>query len=169
MNEQKNSAVFLRPRFKLTIDESQQDLIAKFKNNLKDENYKYPSKIVDNHIIVDVPVREDQFWSPQLTIEIEKVTENKSVVKGLFGPKPTVWTLFMFFHFAVGISFIGFLIMGYVKWRLNDAYLFPLTMIIALPIVWILLYFLGRMGKKRGLKQMNNLYDIMHKTLKKGN
>ena len=35
MSEQKNSAIHLRPRFKLEYNESQQDLIAKFKDNLK--------------------------------------------------------------------------------------------------------------------------------------
>lgn len=41
--------------------------------------------------------------------------EKQAVVKGLFEPKPQVWTLFMFFHFAVALAFIGFSIMAYVQ------------------------------------------------------
>ena len=90
MSEQKNSAIHLRPRFKLEYNESQQDLIAKFKDNLKNADCKYSCKIVDEHIVIDVPRDENHFWSPQLTIEIEKGETEKTIVKGLFGPKPQV-------------------------------------------------------------------------------
>ena len=104
MSEEVNSAVFLRPRFKIDFDESEEVLLKKFKDNLIDDDCKYCSKIVDNHIFIDTPSEEDHFWSPQLHLEIVKATVKSSFVKGLFGPKPQVWTLFMFLHFAVGIT-----------------------------------------------------------------
>ena len=167
MSEQKNSDVFLRPRFKLDFKESQQELIEKFKKNLEDGSCKYCSKIVDGHIVIDVPIEENHFWSPQLNIEIEKVEDNKTIVKGLFGPKPQVWTLFMFFHFAVAVAFIGFSVMAYVQWTLKSDFRFAITIVIGLPILWIIMYFLGRIGKKTGHKQMNELHEFMMKTLEK--
>lgn len=167
MSEQRNSDIHLRPRFKMDFDESQQKIISKFKENLNDADCKYCSKIVDGHVIIDVPIDENHFWSPQLNIEIEEVGNGKAIVKGLFGPKPQVWTLFMFFHFAVAVAFIGFLIMAYVKWTLKTNYTFPLIMVIALPILWVVMYFLGRLGKKKGHKQMDELYVFMMKTLNK--
>jgi Na+/melibiose symporter-like transporter len=167
MNEKKNSDIHLRPRFKMEFNESNQNLLSKFKTNLEEKNCKYCSKIVDSHIIIDVPVEENHFWSPQLNIEIEKVDENKSIVKGLFGPKPQVWTLFMFFHFAVAVAFIGFLVMAYVQWSLKTDNSFALLMIVLLPILWIFMYFLGRIGKKTGHKQMDELHEFMMKTLEK--
>ncbi len=167
MNEQKNSDVFLRPRFKIEFNESQQELLEKFKKNLEDANCKYCGKIVDGHIVINVPIEENHFWSPQLNIEIEKNEEDKTVVKGLFGPKPQVWTLFMFFHFAVAVAFIGFSVMAYVQWTLKNEIMFALIMVIGLPILWIIMYFLGRIGKKTGRKQMNELQEFMMKTLEK--
>ncbi len=167
MKEERNSNIHLRPRFKMEFDESQEQLIEKFRDNLKDVDCKYCSKIVDGHIIIDVPLEENHFWSPQLNIEIEKVTDKKSIVKGLFGPKPQVWTLFMFFHFAVAVAFVGFLMMAYVKYMIKENYTFSLTMIIALPFFWFILYFLGRMGRKTGHGQMNELYNFMMNTLEK--
>ncbi|WP_372795511.1 GTP-binding protein [Lutibacter sp.] len=167
MSEQKNSDVFLRPRFKMNFNESQQELLNKFKKNLEDGNCKYCSKIVDGHIVIDVPVEENHFWSPQLNIEIEKTEDNKTIVKGLFGPKPQVWTLFMFFHFAMAVAFISFLVMAYVQWTLKSDYLFALIVVIGLPILWVIMYFFGRLGKKTGRKQMNELHEFMMKTLDK--
>ncbi|WP_298363782.1 GTP-binding protein [uncultured Lutibacter sp.] len=167
MEPKKNSDIHLRPRFKLDFNESQQNLISKFKDNLKDGDCKYCSKIVDGHIVIDVPVEENHFWSPQLNIEIEKVDEHKTIVKGLFGPKPQVWTLFMFFHFAVAVAFIGFAVMAYVQWSLNTDNSFALTMVITLPIVWVIMYVLGRIGKKTGHKQMEELNNFLMKTLEK--
>ena len=167
MEEQKNSDIHLRPRFKMLFDENQDNLIGKFRDNLNDGECKYCSKIVDGHIVIDVPVEENHFWSPQLNIEVEKGEKGKTVVKGLFGPKPNVWTLFMFFHFAVAVAFIGFSVMAYVKWTLKSDYTFSLVMVVALPILWVIMYFLGRIGKKTGHKQMDELHEFMMKTLEK--
>lgn len=167
MSEQKNSDIFLRPRFKMDFNESKQQLLSKFKDNLNKGSCKYCSKIVDGHIVIDVPIEENHFWSPQLNIEIEKGQDKKTIVKGLFGPKPQVWTLFMFFHFAIAVAFIAFSIMAYVKWSLKNDYTFALIMVIALPILWAIMYFLGRIGKKTGYKQMNELHEFMMNTLYK--
>jgi len=167
MEEEKNSDIHLRPRFKMNFNESKQELLEKFKINLEDGNCKYCSKIVDGHIVIDVPIEENHFWSPQLNIEIEKTEGDKTIVKGLFGPKPQVWTLFMFFHFAVAVAFIGFSVMAYVQWTLKSDIMFALIMVIGLPILWAVMYFLGRIGKKTGHKQMNELHEFMMKTLRK--
>lgn len=167
MEEEKNSDIHLRPRFKMDFNESQQEIISKFEDNLKDGDCKYCSKIVDGHIIIDVPVEENHFWSPQLNIEVEKNENDKTIVKGLFGPKPQVWTLFMFFHFAVAVAFIGFSVMAYVQWSLETDYSLALFMVIALPVLWVVMYFLGRIGKRTGHQQMGELHQFMMKTLEK--
>ena len=167
MSEEKNNTIFLRPRFKMEFNESQQKIISKFRDNLKDANCKYCSKIIDGHIIIDVPNDESHFWSPQLNIEIERVEINKASVRGLYGPKPQVWTLFMFFHFAMAVAFIGFSIMTYVKWTLKTDYSFSLIGVVTLPILWVVMYFLGRIGKKTSHTQIKELHKFMMKTLEK--
>ena len=167
MNKQKNSDIHLRPRFKIDFDESQEKILKKFKDNLNDTHCKYCGKIVDEHIVIDIPSEENHFWSPQLNIEIEKVGAENAIVKGLFGPKPQVWTLFMFFHFAIAVAFIGFSVMAYVKWTLKTNYTLALTVVISLPGLWVIMYFLGRIGRKKGHKQMDELYAFIMTTLQK--
>lgn len=167
MQEEKNSEIHLRPRFKIDFDDSQEHILQKFKSNLAEGDCKYCSKIVDGHIVIDVPKEDDHFWSPQLQIEIEKAEDEKSTVKGLFGPKPTVWTLFMFIHFALGTAFIAFSIMGYVQYMLKKDNTFALTMIVVIPVIWVLMYFFGRIGRRAGHKQMEELHHFVEKTLEK--
>lgn len=166
MLEEKNSDIHLRPRFKMEFEESQQNLIAKFQNKVKNATCKYCVKVIDGHIVIDIPAEENHFWSPQLHVEIEKIEENRSIVKGLFGPKPQVWTFFMFIHFAMAVAFIGFSIIAYVKWSLKSDYKTALIITLTLPFLWIMMYFLGRLGKRRGHKQMDELYGLMVVTLK---
>ena len=166
MIEEKNSDIHLRPRFKMVFDESYQKLIAEFQQNVKNKSCKFCVKVIDGHIVIDIPADENHFWSPQLHIEIEQFDENKSIVKGLFGPKPQVWTFFMFIHFAMAFAFIGFSIAAYVQWILKSDYKTSLMITFSLPILWIVMYLLGRLGRKKGHKQMDELYKFMMKTLK---
>ncbi|UMB59886.1 GTP-binding protein [Lutibacter sp. A80] len=167
MEVQINSEIHLRPRFKMNFTESQDVLISRFKKELNGKDCKYCSKIVDGHIVIDVPIDENHFWSPQLNIEIEKNDSEETIVKGLFGPKPQLWTLFMFFHFAMAVAFIGFSIMAYVQWTLKEDYSTALIVVVALPILWVTMYVLGRIGRRKGHKQMDELYKFMMKTLEK--
>jgi len=157
--------VLLKPRFKLKFEENEEEILNKFKDNLKDKNCKYCSKIVNQHIIIDVPINEDHFWSPQLNVAIEKNEDEKTIVRGILGPKPQVWTFFMFLHFLVAVAFFVFLVIFYTKWSLNQDYLFSMIMTIILPVVWIALYIFGQLGKKFGYDQMVELHDFMMNTL----
>lgn len=165
MKEEKNSDIHLRPRFKMIFEENQRNLIERFKDISKNKTSKFCIVISDGHVIIDISEEENHFWSPQLNIEIEKVSENKSIIKGLFGPKPQVWTFFMFIHFVMAVVFIGFSIATYVQWTLKSDYKVTLISTLAFPILWIAMYFLGRIGKRTGHKQMDELYDFMMETL----
>ena len=167
MSEEKNSELFLRPRFQIDFDTSSDDLLDSFKSNLLEGDCKYCSRIVDNHIVIDIPEKESHFWSPQLHVEIEEIDKEKAVVKGLFGPKPQVWTLFMFIHFLVGTAFLVFAVIAYSRWSLKESLIFPMAMLVGLVIVWVLLYLLGRLGKSTGEKQMTELKSFMNTTLQK--
>lgn len=159
-NDQLNK-VLLKPRFKIERNESKDVIIEKFKKEFSSDNCIYCTKIIDHHIVIDVPKDEDHFWSPQLHIEVESNEENKTIVKGLFGPKPQVWTFFMFIHFAVAVAFVVFFVVAYTRWNLNQDYTFALIMCIAMPVLWIILYILGQLGKKKGYKQMVQLETFL--------
>ncbi|MCD6543705.1 MAG: ABC transporter ATP-binding protein [Flavobacteriaceae bacterium] len=166
IHDRKVNRIILKPRFKIKVDEDKEIVMDRFRDNLKDINCKYCSKIVDNHIVIDVPKEEEHFWSPQLHVEVENEKE-QTIVKGVLGPQPKIWTFFMFLHFAVAIAFFVFFVMFYTKWSLKQDYIFSMIMFIAMPVIWLLLYFVGQLGKKFGYDQMVELHDFLMKTINK--
>ncbi|MEQ6123579.1 GTP-binding protein [Pseudotenacibaculum sp. MALMAid0570] len=122
-------------------------------------------KVVDEHVFIDVIKEESHFWSPQLHLEVIE-EEGVTKLKGLFGPKPQVWTFFMFIHFIIATAFVGFAVWAYVNSTLDKDNVLPIVMLIVLPLVWVLLYVLGSVGKDIGKKQMKKMYDFMFQILK---
>ncbi|WP_152285777.1 6TM ABC transporter family protein [Flavicella marina] len=167
MKEEKNSPIFLRPRFSIELPKSKTELLKNFSEAFSQTDCPFVGKIVDGHVVVDIPITENHFWSPQLHLEIEATDTKNSIAKGLFGPKPQVWTLFMFLHSSVAFTFIGVLIYAYTKWTLKEDVTISIAILIALPIFWFVMYFLGRIGKKTGHSQMEDLHDFMISILEK--
>lgn len=158
--------VLLQPRFKIEVVQDVEQVLDTLRNNLETEDCKFRSKIVLHHVVVDVSLKDEHYWSPQMHIEIEKDENEKTKVKGVLGPKPRVWTFFIFLHFAVAIAFFVFFVMFYTRWRLEQNYQFSMIMCIAMPIIWLGLYFVGQFGKKLGYNQMVELHDFLIKSLK---
>jgi len=161
--------VFLKPRFKLHINLSQRVILKKFKDSLHSHKNKYISKVIDNHIVLDIPKAENKFWSPQLHLEVLDDFNDKSILKGLFSPKPHVWTFFMFIHFLIGTAFFFFLIIAYTKYSLKEDYILYLYLCLLAPIIWIGLYIVGQLGKRKGYSQMEEIFNFLMKTLNKKN
>ena len=105
------------------------------------------------------------FWSPQLHLEINDLENNKSQLYGLFGPNPTVWTLFMFLHFLVAGLFIAFCIWAYSNYALKVDYQLQVWGLIGMVILWFILYFSGRLSKTSNQKEMTALYTFMSSVL----
>ncbi len=156
--------ILLRPRFKIEIDQNNENALKTIENSKETQKYFVISRI-DNHVFIRIPKQKQHFWSPQLHLEIDEINATRSELKGLFGPKPSVWTMFMFFHFVVIVLFIGFGSWAYSNWTLNNPYGIQLGLMIFMIVIWIALYFSGRMGKTKGKEEMKQLCSFLENTL----
>lgn len=168
IHDNKINAILLKPRFKEELKESKADVLKKFEDVFAKKEHKFRTKLVDNHIVIDVSQEENHFWSPQLQVEIVE-EDDKTILKGLFGPKPQVWTMFMFFHFAVALFFIVFLVMAYTQYNLKQEYQFAAYMCVVMPIIWILFYVFGQLGKKKGYSQMLEMDEFVKGVISSSN
>ncbi|MCX7548759.1 GTP-binding protein [Xanthomarina sp. F1114] len=157
--------VVLRPRFKFEKDQNNEKLLGLF-DQAKQEQKNFIVSRIDDHVFIKFPKHQQHFWSPQLHLEIEEINENSSTIRGLFGPNPTVWTMFMFFHFIVASFFIGFGAWAYTNWTLKTTYGIQISVMLLMIICWIVLYFVGRLGKQAGMEQMHLLHGFMRDTLR---
>ncbi|TVZ47417.1 GTP-binding protein [Olleya sp. Hel_I_94] len=163
MNENLNEVV-LRPRFKIELNRSHTSVLEDFEAKRLDQKQFIVSR-VDDHVFIKLPKAQQQFWSPQLHLEINDLENNKSQLYGLFGPNPTVWTLFMFLHFLVAGLFIAFCISAYSNYALKVDYQLQVWGLIGMVILWFILYFSGRLSKTSNQKEMTALYTFMSSVL----
>jgi ABC-type multidrug transport system fused ATPase/permease subunit len=165
---EKINRVLLKPRFKMELeDKSVDEVLNAFKENLAKNDCKYCSKISGNHIFLDVPKEENHFWSPQMQVEILKNKNDKTIVKGIIGPKPQIWTFFMFVHFIIATLFVVFFVWFYTNWTLNKDYQFQKYMLLILPILSVGLYFFGQSGKRIAYNQMVELDRFLMEIINK--
>lgn len=157
--------IVLRPRFKMEINENNESILNRFEAS-KNDTSEFITTRVDNHVFIKFPKEKQHFWSPQLHLEIDSTEEDSSLLHGLYGPNPTVWTLFMFLHFMVAGLFIAFGIWAYTNWRLNTEFAVQLSIMFLMVLIWFVLYFAGRIGRDTSKKDMFMLRDFMNKTLK---
>ncbi|MCK8481337.1 GTP-binding protein [Psychroserpens algicola] len=161
------NTIILRPRFKFKVNHNNEELLNLFEDE-KRTSASFIISRVDNHIFIKIPKEKQHFWSPQLHLEIDShETENSSTIYGLFGPNPTVWTLFMFLHFVVAGLWIAFAIWTYVNWNLDTDYTIQLFLTLLMVVIWFALYFGGRLGKRSGMREMHELHHFIRDTLRK--
>ncbi len=92
-----------RPR-PLVIFESGDDpdrVVTRFVDALRTPPPPVIGTAVQRHVNLHVHERERHFWSPWLSLEIVERDGGGAVVRGRFGPHPSIWTAFVFTHFLV--------------------------------------------------------------------
>ncbi|MEP2935930.1 MAG: GTP-binding protein [Gilvibacter sp.] len=154
----------LRPRFTLEYNCSPQAILEAFQK-AKGTSEDVRVLVVDDRIFLSIAPKDQHYWSPQLEVEILHSEDNLTTLKCRFGPKPAVWTLFMFLHFIVAGLFISFAIWTYTNFSLNVAFALPLFLTLLMLLSWFVLYAGGRMGRHAGKDQMHQLYRYFKDTM----
>lgn len=160
--------IVLRPRFQLEIPRPNEAVLIDFEN-AKNTQSDFIITHVDDHVFIKFPKDKQHFWSPQLHLEIKKVNKNTSILHGLFGPNPTVWTFFMFLHFLIAGLFIAFAIWTYTNMSLKQSYTIQASITLLMILLWVTLYFVGSMGKASSTKDMRLLNSFMNDILENKN
>lgn len=153
--------IVLRPRFKIELNQNNETLLKAFETTKTNQSDFIITRL-DDHVFIKYPKHKQHFWSPQLHLEINNVNDNSCSLHGLFGPNPTVWTLFMFLHFMVAGLFITFSIWAYTNFALKTDYALQIALMVFMVIIWFVLYFAGQIGKDVSKKEMHKLNDFMH-------
>lgn len=154
--------IVLRPRFRMELSEASETVLNRLETSKTTQNDFIVSR-VDQHVFIRIPKAKQHFWSPQLHIEVDEIDDTTCLLRGLFGPSPTVWTFFMFLHFLVACLFIGFGVWAYSNAALDKSYAIQVAFMFFMVLVWFALYFGGRWGKATGKQEMYDLYGFLKK------
>jgi hypothetical protein len=157
-------SIALRPRFEVESKNSVEQILDRAKQLKTELKADYQIKIIDEHLYFYFSKEKRKYYSPFLHLELE-ANEGKTTVKGLFGPEQLLWTLFMFLHFIIAGLFLVFAMMAYTHWSLNQSIVLDVVVMSFMVICWVLLYFIARMNREKGVPQMHELEDLMFKVL----
>lgn len=147
----------IRPRFEHKLKCSPEELKHRLAIQAQTSHTQCEVKSEANQIYLLIPPEQQHYWSPQLLLQLENDEVDSSFVKGLYGPNPNVWILFVYGYAALGILGTFMLIIGLSQWTLGETiwgfWIFGLCALLALG-----LYILAQTGQKMGAAQTFRLH-----------
>ncbi len=156
------SITHIRPRFSIAVPYTQKELMDRIELMIKNSPDGIHGYIVGTHIILDIVGEDVHYWSPQLNFRVEQDEKNPNhaLVSGLIGPRPPVWTLFVFIYFSVGI--IGFFVSSYGFSKLLLGSYSPFLLAFPIAIIFMLTaYRVGKYGESLAKDQMETLKQFI--------
>lgn len=155
----------VRPRFKIFTEISRENYTTFLKNFLASKSDEFSGNINAETAVITVKTGQDDYWKPCLALRTE-TEENKTVIRGVFGPSSAVWTFFMFLYFILAILWMVFITIWFVEKQIksND---FPW----ALPVSFIMLslllgtYLATRLGQQKARAEMQKLRKFAEESI----
>ncbi|MCR9063406.1 MAG: hypothetical protein NXI00_05545 [Cytophagales bacterium] len=152
------TSIRTRPRFRLESSLRPEEI----KNRLKEKLINHgeiTGAFYDIHCSFDISISQRHFWSPHLNLNLEE-TETGTILRGRYGPAPTIWTVFMFAYGALGISFLFIALFGLSQMALKQAS----PILWALPVITVgivTLWLIGQTGQKLGVEQTFRIHHFL--------
>lgn len=165
MSEQA-SITHIRPRFAFRVPHPPQETMDRLIQMKEAHQQELSGYVSGHHIVLDIPHEQRHYFSPQLSFRVEEDDEHpgQSIIKGLIGPRPAVWTLFVFFYFSIGT--LGFFVslFGLSKWQISGyshwVWAFPVAILFMATA-----YLAGREGERLAREQVEQLKNFVREAL----
>ncbi|MBC7556397.1 MAG: hypothetical protein H7195_05500 [Chryseobacterium sp.] len=151
-----------RPRFKLFTMIEKEVYTLHLKDFLKKNKGFFTGNINNEAALISVKSTHNNYWKPYLALRTEFDTEeNKTCIRGIFGPSSAVWTFFMFMYMLLGIGWMVCFTLFYVAKQIKYdglGWAFPISMVF-LGLIF-LTYIAGRIGRNKGKQEMEQLRNF---------
>ena len=129
------SEINVRPRIRQEVKSNIHEVKEKLLANISNYTEELTTSQTGNHINIFIHPKIHHFWSPQASINIEKI-EGGSIVRGVIGPKPNLWASFMVIYVFGFSSFTISAIIGLSHLTMNKSgmmlYISPLFLLIVI-------------------------------------
>ena len=158
-----------RPRFKIFTEISRDEYAIYLKRFLKERSLEFEGNVNREVAIITVRSEQNNYWNPCLSLRTETdPEENKTVIRGIFGPTSSVWTFFMFLNFIFGIMWMVAITIWYVEKQIkSNDFPWALTFSIIMLVCLALTFAAARIGKWKGKKQMQQLRAFAEESIQK--
>ncbi len=153
----------IRPRFRQHRNEKPEEIVNFLRKKIESNKDQFTGIIMEDHITIKINARNRHFWSPQLNLSLE-TAQDVTVIRGLYGPNPTVWAIFFFGYASLGIIVViaGMLLLSQYMLGMEKKFWWVIPACIISAIV---IYLIAQMGQKIGASQMFDLHHFYEETI----
>lgn len=158
------SSLRIRPRFKEELTWTTEEFKERIQGAL-DENQEFSGLVSERYCNILIRPEERHYWSPQLTLNLEVTSEMVLEVRGLYGPKPSVWAVFFMSYAALALLSLFAGVFGLSQVMLDKAA--PILWAIpAMGLIALVLYLFAQAGQKVGAEQMFRIHHFYETVIK---
>jgi len=158
------SSFKLRPRFRKLCKGDIENHTTHFKEVL-DGTSEFDGSIATSFVKIRIAAKDNHYWSPELSLMLEE-HEKGTLIRGLYSPKSSVWTMFAFAYGTIALLLAGILIWGGVEWQMNNDTSLLTIGIPSLLGLGLLVYLIAQFGQKIGAEQMYALHHFFEDSIK---
>lgn len=155
----------IRPRFTIQSPLTSEQATEALRLGLKKIDCPVRGRVIPDFASLMLPEHDREMWSPWLTVSIEVAPDgNGCLLRGVYGPAPGLWTLFMFLYTILGFSAIGILFYGLVLRTLGQ----PAGILWLVPVliaIFLTLWLVAMIGQRLSRHQMNTLHRFVENSL----
>lgn len=165
-NEIEINAIRSRPRFKVMANMKPEEFSNKLKIHFKNHNKTLGGYVNSEVAVIRLRQDSEKYWAPQLQIRVEGNDDQPGTiwVRGLFGPRPSIWTLFMFSYGLGGAILLTTGLYGWIELALGIGNFWVWTNLIGLILI-VGPYISARIGQRIARSHMSVLRTFIETVL----
>ena len=150
----------IRPRFEISSDYSLDEIQDIMKKALKSGEAPCDGKVRYGYVSMFPREEDHHYWSPHLSVTIEDhPTEDGCLLRGLYGPSPAVWTMFVFVYAIIALAAVIATVIGFANLSIDESG----TILWSVPVLILLfasMYLVSSIGQKKGHDQIEDIHHF---------
>ena len=154
----------IRPRYRRVTEKTANSIISSIVKELR-QSKQIKGSTLENHAYLSIPEEEQKYWSPEMHVTVEALEEG-CLVRGVIGPKPKIWTMYMFFYASVITLFFLGAALGFSQWmlKLDAPWLWSMPVCV---VLYLLVIAAAKYGQYKSMKQMKRILDFLDDAVEK--
>lgn len=159
------NSIRIKPRFKLETSLPKEEVKKLLEKILEQKKHELSCNINSEVTIIWVRTEHNDYWKPYLSLRTE-TEEDKTVIRGIFGPSAAVWTFFMFLYFIFGITLMVFATIWWVTLQIKSQdFPYAIYICIIASVMLLLTFVSTKIGQHLGKKEMEKLRSFAEENL----
>lgn len=153
----------MRPRFEFAAPCPPEEAARRLRDALDRPDAWCRGSVYRGHAVLHVPDAEQRVWSPFLSLDFDG-QRGSTRVRGRYGPKPSIWSLFVAAYAICGCLALFALVFGWAQGSIGQTP-WAYAAVPAAALGALGTYGLARWGQRLGRGQMESLRSFTDRAL----